>query len=502
MPASDIAWALEQYGDRVRSYELHDAYWRGEHRLAFATEKFRNAFGSLFQRLKENLCPAVVEAVTDRLFLQGWEMPQAKVPANETPGSEGDGPPKEPPPNPLAQRAQDIWDRNRMAQKEGEVYSKAVRLGDAFVIVAKTATGPRFYVQKSSQMAVRYSEENPDEIALAAKCWYVKTDRKFRLNLYYPDHVERFVTRGTAPNGLPKRTSSWVPYTDETTPEGSAQYEWGVGMPVFHFGYDAETGEYGVSRLRDVVPLQDALNKSLCDMMVSAEFTAYPQRWATGVEPKYDPVTGQEVEPFKTGPGVVWTKGSAEGQFGQFDGADPTGYLSTQDKIRAAIARVTGTPAYLLELNDNAPAADASGESKKTSDTRLVKDVEDLQRSFGETWESAMALALRADGVSAVEGLEAVWGDPETRNEKDQVDTLAVKVEKLGVSKRQALRELGYDEDAIQEMLDEGSASMADVEALLQAQAAGANVTSFAQARARGAVEPGQPVPVNAGGTA
>lgn len=40
----------------------------------------------------------------------------------------------------------------------------------------------------------------------------------------------------------------------------------------------------GRSEIRDLVPLVDALNKLLADMLVASEFLARPRRWATGIE--------------------------------------------------------------------------------------------------------------------------------------------------------------------------------------------------------------------------
>lgn len=491
MPIEDVTWALKQVGERVQRYALYEAYYRGDHRLLFATEKFRNTFGPMFQTLRENLCPTVVQAVTDRLAVTGWDVP---VEAQNLPEPGDGGDVAKPPPNPLAQIAQDIWDASKMGKREGEVYSKALRLGDAFVIVGQdpVSMGARFWPQRSSQMAVRYSEDSPDVIEVAAKCWKIDGKPIYRLTLYYPDHIERYVTKGNHPNGLPSSARAFVAYADERTPDGSAELKY--GMPVLHFGNDAETGEYGVSLLHDVIPIQDMLNKELCDMLVAMEFTAFPQRWATGVQPMIDPDTGQEVAPFKIGVDRILTVGSDNAKFGQFDPASVQGYLDAQDKARASVARVTGTPPYLLGLQEGSASSSASGEARKTSDSRIVKRAKNLQRDWGDEWSSGMKVALAYEGKDFPVGMKPVWQDAETRNERDQAETLQIKVTALGVTKRQALVELGYDPDLIEQMLDEGEATAQDVQDLIDMQAGGGNVSSFAQAKMRQGVVPGQPV--------
>jgi len=47
-------------------------YYDGRHRLAFTSEKFREAFGGMFSAFADNWCPLVVDAVEERLNVQGF----------------------------------------------------------------------------------------------------------------------------------------------------------------------------------------------------------------------------------------------------------------------------------------------------------------------------------------------------------------------------------------------------------------------------------------------
>jgi hypothetical protein len=53
-------------------------------------------------------------------------------------------------------------------------------------------------------------------------------------------------------------------------------------VPVFHFANNADLGMTGRSELEAAMPVQDGLNKSVLDMLVAMEFSAYRQRWAAG----------------------------------------------------------------------------------------------------------------------------------------------------------------------------------------------------------------------------
>src|SRR5213080_3933204 len=67
-----ISQAIEQFRASAARYAKTERYYRGDHDLAFATEKFQNAFGSLFREFAMNLCPAICDAVKDKLRITGF----------------------------------------------------------------------------------------------------------------------------------------------------------------------------------------------------------------------------------------------------------------------------------------------------------------------------------------------------------------------------------------------------------------------------------------------
>src|SRR5690606_31008791 len=71
-------------------------------------------------------------------------------------------------------------------------------------------------------------------------------------------------------------------------------------VPVFHVANNGRTGEYGRSEIEPVIPLQDALNKTLMDMLIAMEFAAYPQRYIIGAEPENEKQK-QQFEAFQVG---------------------------------------------------------------------------------------------------------------------------------------------------------------------------------------------------------
>lgn len=430
MSVPEIDVALRQLRSRLVSYQLWDRYYGGHHRLAFATEKFRGAFGSLFSALADNLCPAVVDAVADRLRVIGFGVEEGLETATAT--------------------AWEIWRANRMDRRSGEVHVEALRSGDAYVIVWPDEEGlPRLYPQSGAAMTVHYNEDMPGSMDYAAKFWPV--EGKLRLNLYFPDRIEKYVSRKQV-DALPETSKGFEPHEvlGELWPLPNP---WEI-VPVVHFANNTGVGEFGRSELSDVIPLQDALNKALADMLVAMEYVALPQRWATGLDVDLDEVTGKPKVPFTPGVERVWAVGDPAVTFGQFDPANLQQFLAVQDSFRMEIARVSGTPLHYLMLGGG---EFPSGEAMRTAEARFLAKVEDRQLAFGNSWEDVLRLALMMSGESGV-GLSTLWRDPTPRSAKEVAEVSLIK-EQLGVSRDQILRELGYSPEEIERMATEREAT-------------------------------------------
>src|SRR5205809_3496993 len=68
-----IELAIDNFRKLAGKYSRAERYYRGDHDLSFATEKFQNAFGLLFREFAMNLCPAIVDAVKAKLIVIGVE---------------------------------------------------------------------------------------------------------------------------------------------------------------------------------------------------------------------------------------------------------------------------------------------------------------------------------------------------------------------------------------------------------------------------------------------
>lgn len=470
-PLDDLNICLQEMRLRRVQYALHADYYFGRHRLVFATDRWRNMFGPIFRKFFDNLCRTVVDVTVDKLQLEGFDT------------TDGDG----------CDDAWDLWQNLKMHRKANQVHEEMLRTGDAYVIVQQDETTKELeiYPQAAETCMVRYDDEHPDRVAFGFK-WWALSDGRVRANLYYPDRTLKFITATSAQFDLPQRATAFVPWTMPEIPN-----ELGV-VPMFHFPNRANIGQLGVSELEDVVPLQDALNKAILDMMVNGEYISFPQRWAVGLELETDPDTGQAINPFTSGADRLWATGSSETQFGQFNQADMTQFINVQENYRLEIGRVSGTPLHYLFTSNQFP----SGEAMKTAEARHVAKVERAQVICGEQWETIMALALKLSGQAMSDAnatIRARWKNPEPRSQQLFSQEILAK-KQTNVPDEQLWKEWGYSDEEIESFQQAKQDAMAQQMALFsQGQVPGSPVANPDQAKQ--AQQQGQQMMQGQGGT-
>src|SRR5262249_47132019 len=141
--------------------------------------------GSLFREFALNLCPAICDAVKDKLRITAFGVQSAGF----SPSGERDKS------RTLNDEIGRIWQRNRMGVRAGEVHKEALKSGDAYLIVWPDADGKAaLYPNRASSCVAFYDDETPGKVLWAAKYWQTH-DKRARLNLFYPDRIEKYISR-------------------------------------------------------------------------------------------------------------------------------------------------------------------------------------------------------------------------------------------------------------------------------------------------------------------
>lgn len=328
-----------------------------------------------------------------------------------------------------------------MHLRSGQLHKEALINGDAYIIVWPDASGrAAMYPNRAASCVVFYDEEVPGKIVRAAKYWLTH-DNRTRLNIFYPDRIERYISQKQSET--PANSKDLVPVSGDRhrtsdLEAGITPNPFGV-VPVFHFANNGDIGSLGVSELAAAMPIQDGLNKSVLDMLVAMEYSAYRQRWVAGIEVETDSSTGELIAPFKAGVDHLWISENPDARFGDFESANLEQFLKVKDGFRIDMASVTGTPLHYLQPQTKSVP---SGESLRRAETRFLSKVRDRQAAFGQVWADAMEFALSIEGISGAR-LITQWEDPASQSEREVLENILLK-KQIGLSVEQALIEAGY----------------------------------------------------------
>lgn len=423
---------MEEY---IRSREYYD----GIHNSAL-TDRVRQFLDvSRDADFTVNYCPMVVNAKADRLQVTGFS-----VEDDDT----------------LSEQLWSWWRKNRMDRLQGIVHRSAIRDGDTFVLVEwdDVANMPRFYYEPAfagDGVMVYYSEERRNEIEFASKSWRIEHGRTAgkarRLNLYFANRIEKYISNDDTAKGR------YMPYTEDDDTElydghlGTCAVHWWtdngtesgqpLGVPIVHFKHDDSGDEMGTSHIAKVIPLQDALNKTMIDLIAAADTEGFRLLVGYGT----DAWSG-----VKVGPGSIASVSIpvSEAKLEAIPAGNLSQLQNVYNSLVMEIARITGTPMSYFQSSGQVAAEG----TMKQQEIALVSQVKKAQTDFGNAWEDAFTIALRLANAFGTDAnfdmdalIETVWEQAESRNDKEQAETLAIKVDKLGVSKEQAQTEMGYD---------------------------------------------------------
>lgn len=438
-PGSGDAGARGHYTDGLQHY---DDYFEGKHNLAFATPKFRSAFGDVLAAIADNWCRIVVEATAERQGVSGFRIP------TEEPGDDaatGD------------RTAAEIWQANGMDAESVLVHTEKLINGISYVLVdpfVEDGEIPEITGEHPSQMIHAYTPGSRKKVAAALKLWQ-DDDGGELATLYMPDSIWKFRASAVGQSGLvlPSGESfnRWAPreVNEEAWPLPNP-----IGVvPVVPFENRPRMLKPGVSEIKDTIPNQDAVNKLLADMMVGSEFSAFRQRYAIGLPVEVDKVTGKPLVKFDIGQDRILLiergKNGQQVEVGEFDVSPLANYIEAMKNRVEAIAAQSRVPAHYFGLVGQWP----SGEALKSAEAGLVKKV--LQKALfdGESWERVIRYAFAAmrDPRAKVQNSETIWLDPESRSEAVTVDA-ALKKAQIGVPWHQLMEDLGYSQAQIKRM--------------------------------------------------
>jgi len=236
--------------------------------------------------------------------------------------------------------------------------------------------------------------------------------------LYTPGFVVRMQKQG---DPMVPDDSRWLARTMPAGSEAVVRNPLGE-VPFF----ELENRPLGEVR-SELAPLyvpQLLLNQTMFNIQAIAEYGAFRQKWATGIEVPRDPATGQPVAPYEAHIAKLFVAEGSDAKFGDFNATDLKPHLDLAREIAGHMARISRLPITYF-LTD---VANLSADALALLVSGLVKKCERRVKGYEPAFEGALRLAFRTRGdARASERIEVKWADMETRSRAQDADA-AVKL--------------------------------------------------------------------------
>ena len=384
----------------------------------------------------QNWCAVVVDSVMDRLNLSAFKV--------------GDN-------NSVTDRLNGLFSQTELDLDSDDAHLAALVCGDSYIIVWKNVETdePEAYYNDPRHCHIQYDADSPRKRSWAAK-WWISDDGRYRMTLYFPDRLEYYATSKAA-----DEVKEWTAFQPADPPRAENPFS---EIPVFHLRRERRAIK---SELADAIPLQDAVNKLLADLMVAAEFGAFRQRWI---------ISNADVGTMKNAPNEVWDLPAGDGmgqatQVGEFGQTDLDVYLSSLDKLATSLAIITRTPKHYLY----GQGGDPSGEALIALEAPLTRKCQRYIERFSSVWRQIAAFLMRLDGHDvAAADITPIFDPPETVQPRTEAEIREIGI-RSGIPLETLLREEGKDASWLEAMradqAEQAKAQKATLaEALMRAQ--------------------------------
>jgi hypothetical protein len=421
---------LAKLGVETPKLESYDDYLDGEQPLKFLAPALQQQLGSKIAEVVINIPRFGVEAYENRLDVEGFRFPGKQDADDDLWG---------------------IWQANDGDSLSQQVHRESLALGRAYAIVGEGEDEIPLITAESPFEAIHEDDFRTHEVKYGVKRW-TDEDKTIWVDLFHPygrqtwfqtEKAKKFTLENSLTEENDFNLCRMVPLINDPRilgrVKGAKGYDQRLGRSVFH----------------DVIGPVDALNKTLTDMMTSAEFHAMPRRWATGLNADdfVDEASGAQMETYSLVAGRIWATESEGAKFGQFAEADLKNFHDTAKLwLQIAGSMLALPPHYMSFDTQTPPSADAI----RSSEAQLVKRAERKQSVLAARWERVQRLVLMTQGKPdslELRRIETLWSDPSTPTIAQKADaTVKLFTAKDGAGRSiitadQARQDLGYSQE-------------------------------------------------------
>lgn len=390
-------------------------YYLGKFDLPWLPEQAEEEFRRILNMTGSNYMGLVVDAMVERMNLVGFRL-----------GSTTNGMADE--------DIWRIWTYNNLDSMYDQGLLEAAIHGAFYFLVApnkKDAKNPLIFIEHPTQAIVEFEPgTNRRERAAGLKAWVDDWTGYVYATLYTPEFIFKFQAKN------PQTASQFFGAEQPTAQELFVltqqwerrivkREEWPARnplgeVPLIESPNNPRLLTGGVSEISDLVQIQDRICKTLADRLMTQDYGAFPQRWASGWPLEDD--SGTVNKPIDVGRTRILTTDVAESRFGQFDSAPLDPYSAAKREDVTDIASRSRTPAhYLISGMSN-----VNGETLKASESGLVSKCQQRISGHSDPAQDAARLGRKAAGSPVPDNvrIDSMWANPEFRTRAETTDAV------------------------------------------------------------------------------
>ena len=462
-PSQDIPQIAGQIlrlseGELKRLRVIND-YVRGSQAGVYVPQGARDEYKWLRKRSVVNILPLVVSVVTENLHVDGYrpsvtldatddytaqkalQDAQDAIDAGDIAGAHDII--TKAAASPLADAtgsAEDnlpwqIWQANRMGSRQHGLHRAISKYGVGYtMIMPGSLSGKPMPVMRAispRRLTALYEDDIDSEWPMyAVEQYFVNSPHGKRRIVQLYDDQHRYTLTGDAKG----YDLTWMDDYDPLMPTGSTSVdEHGLGVcPVIRFTHEIDLdGESDVTGdVEPLMALQDQVNTITFNLLMAMQYSAFRQRWVTGMVP--DDADGRPKEPFRSGVDRLFVAENVATKFGEFGQTELADFINSREASLRHMATVSQVPPYhILGL-----VANLSAEALAASRDGLDRKVEELQGTLDEPYKQTMQLAAHAAGDTQHandSSASVAWRDTGARAFAATVDALGKMSQMLGV---------------------------------------------------------------------
>lgn len=334
---SYLRWLYDQeHSERIRSYEQFERYYDGDFDLdALLPEKVKNALKQELS-ISANFCKAIVDAKMEYLCAKPCSLAVSGNPygvVNDEVEAR------------IGECERDLYHiynheyNSLLDENMGKLITICAKKGDVFLKLYHDDTIPvdqawgildqiQIRVLDPQYVFPKYREDDYQRLEyVIIKTPYLDEDGApyMKAQVFYPDRVE-FYDEVSENN---TQYTTWELVDTQDNPDGF--------IPIQHIKNGVSDLQYGVSDIRDIIELQNGINKTITDLFVSMDYTAFQRLVISGALAE----KGQKIN---MSPGGIIQLLDPESKVTTIEPGDVTAFLQPLDKFIDILHKISKVP--------------------------------------------------------------------------------------------------------------------------------------------------------------